>query len=324
MPILSPEKCYTQQPKRLAITVPTQEGFFKKPNPLPMQLVQLVQLIVYGNLRKSEALLQAAQANPSLLETLLTEKVTVIDYSRRKVKQKTAFQAALCAMDDELCAMLAKYMPKEEMARQYQEIFPEGHDAYYQKQTPIDFSQIVEAISQSSNADVQKAISLELPNPTVLWSGLEQFRADFTQRSSQETVFNPQHLLKAFELYVSQFDMWSCEQRDLFWRQVVGFVQRFLPANIAMDFAQNLLIREWHGRRARSFSCPFGSDAIFPPSFDSFSGLGYEFGPWFHNLYGHRVAGQLFSDRMSSKNNDLGRIMQFESSRSNPGYCIIL
>ena len=319
-----------QQAETERRTVPTQEGFFKKPNPLAMQLVQL---IVYGDLRKSEALLQAAQANPSLLETLLTEKVTVIDYSRRKVKQKTAFQAALCAMDDELCAMLAKYMPKEEMARQYQEIFPEGHDAYYQKQTPFDFSQIVEAISQSSDADVQKALSLELPNQTVLWSGLEQFRADFTQRSSQETVFNPQHLLKAFELYDSQFDRWSWNQRDLFWRQVVGFVQRFLPANSAMDFAQGLYNRvEAMEKSKRSFNFTFGGGAIFPPSFDSFSGLGYEFAaaglvsrePLRAAGYVWLAPPELFSNLMSSKNNDLGRIMQFESSRSNPGYCIIL
>src|SRR3990167_2861287 len=262
-----------EQAKAERSTVPTpQAGFFKKSSP---QAIELVQAIVYGDLRKSEALLQAAQANPSLLETLLTEKVTVIDYSRRKVKQKTAFQAALCAIDDELCAMLAKYMPKEEMARQYQEIFPEGPDAYYQKQTPFDFSQIVEAISQSSDANVQKALRLELPNQTVLWSGLEQFRADFTQRSSQETVFNPQHLLKAFELYDSQFDKWrSWNQRDLFWRQVVGFVQRFLPANIAMDFAQGLYNRVEHQEKsARSFKFKYGECAIFPPVFDSFSGL---------------------------------------------------
>ena len=259
-----------EQAKAERSTVPTQAGFFKKSSP---QAIELVQAIVYGDLRKSEALLQ----NPSLLETLLTEKVTVIDYSRRKVKQKTAFQAALCAMDDELCAMLAKCMSAEEMARQYQEIFPEGHDAYYQKQTPFDFSQIVEAISKSSDADVKKALSLELPNQTVLWSNLEQFRAAFTQYASQETVFNPQHLLKAFELYDSQFNESSWNQRDLFWRQVVGFIQRFLPANIAMDFAQGLNSRiEEKEQSRRSFNFTYGGGAIFPPSFDSFSGLGYE------------------------------------------------
>lgn len=253
--------------------VSTLEGFFKKKSsPLATQLVQL---IVYGDLTKSEAILKD---NPSLLETLLKEKVTVIDYSRRKVKQKTAFQAALCAMDDERCAMLANYMQEEEIAHQYQDIFPEGHEAYYQEQTSFNFSQLVAAISQSSDKDVEKALSLELPNDTELWRNLERFRADFTQRSSQEAVFNPQHLLKAFELYDSQFDQWSWNQRDLFWRQVVGFVQRFLPANMAMDFAQGLYSRvEAKEKSRRSFNFTLGVGSIFPPSFDSFSGLGYEF-----------------------------------------------
>ncbi|WP_133130779.1 hypothetical protein [Legionella yabuuchiae] len=313
-------------------TVSTREGFFKKLNPLATQLVQT---IVYGDLPKSEALLQKAQGNPALLETLLTEKVTVIDYSRRKVKQKTAFQAALCAMDDELCAMLAHHMPKEEMTRQYQEIFPAGHETYSQEQTPFDFSQIVETISRSSNADVEKALSLELPNDTPLWRNLEKFRADFTQHSSQEAVFNPQHLLKAFELYDSQFDTWNWIQRDLFWRQVVGFIQRFLTANIAMDFAQGLYNRvENQEKSARSFKFKHGDGSIFPPVFDSFSGLGYEWavaGP----VPGAEVGGaaarrvlwggyRFFSKLMSSKNSSLGRIMQPESTRGHPGRCIIL
>lgn len=108
------------------------------------------------------------KANPFLLRTLLTEKVTVKDYSRRKVKQKTAFQAALCAMDDELCEMLVNYMTQEEINSQYQETFPEGHEAYYSAQTAFDFSQIVSTIRDTTPADVGKALSLELPNDTPL------------------------------------------------------------------------------------------------------------------------------------------------------------
>jgi len=305
-------------------TVDRHEGFFKKPSPLASQLVQF---IVYGNLTKSQALLEA---NPSLLATLLTEKVTVIDYSKRKVKQKTAFQAALCAMDDELCAMLANYMQAEEMARQYQDIFPEGHATYYQEQTPFDFSQIIETISQSSDEDVQKALSLELPNQTVLWENLEQFRADFTKCSFQETVFNPQHILKAFELYDSQFDNWSWEQRNLFWRQVVGFIQRFLPANIAMDFAQGLYNRvEESEKTRRSFNFIIGGGSIFPLSFDSCSGLGYEYAGGLTarvHAHGQLAGGGLalvvaFSKLMSSKNSSLGRIIQPEVASS---CCLIL
>ena len=252
--------------------VPTEVGFFKKPNPIALLLVRA---IVYGDLKKSEELLQA---HPGLLKPLLIEKITVQDYSGRKVKQKTAFQAALCAMDDELCAMLAKYMTEEDMQNQYQDIFPTGHKSYYATQTPFDFSPIINAINQSNDADIQKALSLELPNDTAIWEHLQQFRANFTQHSCQEAVFNPQHLIKAFELYDSNFDQWSWNQRDLFWRQVAGYVQRFLPANIAMDVAQGLYYRVEEKEPARrSFNFRMGDGAIYPMAVGSFAGLGFEY-----------------------------------------------
>ncbi|MDP3706206.1 MAG: hypothetical protein Q8R24_09930 [Legionellaceae bacterium] len=254
-------------------TLPTEVGFFKKPNPI---VLLLVQAIVYGDLKKSEELLQA---HPYLLKPLLTEKVTVQDYSRRKVKQKTAFQAALCAMDDELCAMLAKYMTEEDMQNQYQDIFPTGHKSYYATQAPFDFSQIINAIHLSNDEDIQKALSLELPNTTELWGNLVQFRANFTQHSCQEAVFNPQHLIEAFELYDRIFYQCSLNQCDLFWRQVVGYVQRFLPANIAMDVAQGLYYRvEVKEPARRSFNFRVDGGAIYPVAVGSFGGLGFESG----------------------------------------------
>jgi hypothetical protein len=263
---------HLQQAQTERNTANTAVGFFKKSDPLA---IQLVQSIVYGDLKKSEDLLKA---NPLLLRTLLTEKVTVKDYSRRKVKQ-TAFQAALCAMDDELCEMLANYLTQEEMNSQYQVIFPAGHEAYYSAQTAFDFSQIVNTISDSIPADVDKALSLELPNNTALWVALEQFRVDFTKRSNQEVVFNPQHLIKAFELYDKKYDNWTSKQQDLFWRQVIGYVQRFLPANIAMDFAQGLYARVENKEKSnRSFNFTYGGGSIFPLSLDSsLAGLGYNY-----------------------------------------------
>lgn len=263
---------HLQQAQTERNTVNTTVGFFKKFEPLA---IQLVQSIVYGNLNEAENLLKA---NLQLLSTLLTEKVTVKDYSRRKVKQ-TAFGAALCAMDDELCEMLANYMTKEEMDSQYQVIFPEGHEAHYKAQTAFNFRQIVKAISDSNNADVKKALSLELPNDTPLWVALEQFRADFTKRSQQDVVFNLKHLTKAFEFYYEKYDYWTSRKQDLFWRQVIGYVQRFLPANIAMDFAQGLYARAIDKEKSnRSFNFKRGGGAIFPLEVDSsLSGLGYNY-----------------------------------------------
>lgn len=311
-----------QQAQAERSTVSTAVGFFKKSNPMA---IQLVQLIVYGNLEKAEDLLKA---NPHLLRTLLTEKVTVKDYSRRKVKQ-TAFGAALCAMDDELCEILANYMTKEEMDSQYQAIFPAGHEAYYQAQTAFDFAQIVDTISNSNSADVEKALSLELPNTTPLWVALEQFRADFTQWSNQETVFNPQHLIKAFELYDEKYDNWTSNQQNLFWRQVVGYVQRFLPANIAMDFAQGLYERiENKVKSNRSFNFRYGGVSIFPLSVgSSLSGLGYNWAAWSRapaDCWGSgRWPFARFTKLMSSKNSSLGRIMRPELRDSHPCRCVI-
>jgi len=96
-------------------------------------------------------------------------------------------------------------------------------------------------------------------------------------------VFNLRHLLKAFKLYDSQFNAWSWNKRDLFWRQVVGYVQRFLPANVAMDFAQGLYNRvENKEKSERSFKFNYGDGSIFPPTFGSFSGLGFEYAAGTH------------------------------------------
>lgn len=145
---------YLKQAKTEQITVSTKEGFFKKPSPLA---IQLGQWIVHGDLKKSEALLKA---NPSVLNTLLTEQCTVINYSKRKVKQKTTFQKALCALDDGLCAMLAQYLTIEEMTRQYQTMFPNGHETYFKAQSPFNFNPLVKTIGESSDEDVQKALNL--------------------------------------------------------------------------------------------------------------------------------------------------------------------
>ena len=300
-----------QQAQAERNTANTAVGFFKKFEPLT---IQLVQSIVYGDLKKAEDLLKA---NPHLLRTLFTEKVTVTDYSRRKVKQ-TAFGAALCAMDDEMCEMLANYMTLDEMNDQYQTIFPEGHEAYYQTQTAFDFTQIIDTISNSNNADVEKARSLELPNNTLLWVSLEQFRADFTQRSHEECVFNPLHIIKAFVLYDEKYNNWTWNQRILFWQQVIGYVQRFLPANIAMDFAQGRYCGvEKKEKSKRSFNRTDGRAPIFPLGLDSsLGGLGYSYawepcGRWDRGV-------SLLLKHMSSKNSNLWRIMRPESRDNQP------
>lgn len=84
--------------------------------------------------------------------------------------------------------------------------------------------------------------------------------------------------MKAFELYDQKFESWNWNQRNLFWRQVIGFTQRFLPANIAMVFAYSLYdVVDNQEKAPRNFKFRYGGGAFFPLIFDSLSGLGYEY-----------------------------------------------
>ena len=134
--------------------------------------------IVYGEEDQVEALLET---HPMMRNCLLHGTTKVVDYSRRAFKHLTAFQLALCALDNEMCDRLKAYMSEEEITEQYQAIFLTGYEAYAKTQQPFDFTRIVRAITDSRDADVKTALQLQQPNMTELWQTLEQFRRDFTR-----------------------------------------------------------------------------------------------------------------------------------------------
>ena len=87
-----------------------------------------------------------------------------------------------------------------------------------------------------------------------------------------------QNLIKLFNLYDDEFDnLNTWDKRDLVWRQVIGFVQRFLPAVDAQAFAQGLYcIVGGIGKLSRSFNFSFGGGSIYPVS-EGAAGLGFKF-----------------------------------------------
>ena len=258
-----------QEDKKKVVNVV--EGFFKKQDPLATQLGQY---IVYGDLEKAEAMLKA---NPTLVDKFLNEKVTVKDYSRRKLKG-TAFQLALCAMDNEMCEMLAKYMNKDEIARQYETVFPEGHEKYYAEQKPFDFSAIVDAITRGSDDDVKKPSILNCLIRLHSGASLSNLGRISRHTQKQKRCLTHNISLKPLSFMMIIYKDWSWKQRDLFWRQVIGYTQRFLPANMAMVFAYGLYdVVENQEKAPRSFKFRYGDGAMFPLTFESLSGLGYEY-----------------------------------------------
>lgn len=78
-------------------------------------LEKLLQYVAYGQQKQAEELIKT---NP----TLLLEKGTVIDYSKREFKGITAFQYALWALDRHMWEMIRQYLPEEQQAIQLTEL----------------------------------------------------------------------------------------------------------------------------------------------------------------------------------------------------------
>jgi len=220
------------------------------------------------------------------------------DYSRRTV-QATPFQAALCAGDSDLCRgmmnIAKKHNMENQLRAQLEAVFPDGIEAHVaqQKQTAFNFDAIVRAITKASDAELQAALNRkgtqltqtdearEKPdNQLNLTEALNRFREQFAEVSQADIVFNPYHLLLAFERHDQEFGHWSWNQRDLFWQQVVGWVQCFLPACYAQAFTQGIY-NVAMGREPLTRSFKFRIDGyplkpIFPPQFDDYVGLGFD------------------------------------------------
>jgi hypothetical protein len=227
----------------------------------------LLQAVLYGNEDKANKMLDA---NPELLFV----KSTAIDCLGRHVTC-SPYQAALRDRDTDMLKMMEEYITDLDLAAlQRTEQYPEG----IEEQSVFNFKTILEAIKASDDLDAQLALNKH-DNDSPLCKALNTFRRQFKVHVMNEKNFNPQHLLRAFQLYDEQFDNFRIsEQRDLFWRQVIGYVQRFLPACDRQTFAQGIyfLVEESEPLK-RSFDFHDGNGS-FPVNFDeSHSGLGFDY-----------------------------------------------
>ncbi|HEX2549087.1 MAG TPA: hypothetical protein VHM20_04605, partial [Gammaproteobacteria bacterium] len=98
-----------------------------------------------------------------------------------------------------------------------------------------------------------------------------------------EKVFNPQHVLRAFEMYDTFWentpptDTINYVKRALVWRQILGFAQRFLPACHAQDFAYGLydIFVNKHSC-LRTFNFRYDPNYAFFPLSGPRSGIGFD------------------------------------------------
>lgn len=221
---------------------------------------------------------------------LLLSKGRVVDYSGRSI-EGTAFQMALGAEDvkyhaNEECMaeMIQRYLKElpngeSEIQTQIQEQFPEGWEVKENERSKNDLAalkKVVNAIAKSKEGDACEA-------------ALEEFRKYLKPEGVITTGkhFNAQLLVEAFKLYdknYNRFGDYDSPKNILCWRKVIGYIQRFLPANYAQVFSQGFYpIVESDEKLNRSLKFRHKNNLSFFP-LDTYpsSRLGFDFavGGW--------------------------------------------
>ncbi len=288
---------------------------------------------------EEDAVVKICKINPKLL---YLSKATAIDYSGRTVTM-TPLQAMIAAGDTDMLDAVIKHIPNGQkiVSEQIQEMFPKGVEDYFKEQKPFDFAPIIAAIIKANDQEVQNALDLNGASFTEteeaktkadkdlsLTEALNRFREQFSKRSHKDKIFNPNHLLQAHTIYNTEFDNWNWNQRDLFWRQVIGYTQRYVPACFGQAFAQGIYsIVEEGEKLRRSFKLERVIDSFYPVNFDSCSDLGFNYAvavgrALSQAVYRSEDVGTIFKI-MSSKNKKLGRLMQNYTQNKTKSWCVV-
>ncbi|MCX7124592.1 MAG: hypothetical protein NTU49_02320 [Gammaproteobacteria bacterium] len=254
----------------------------------------LLQKIVYGDEKSLKSMLSSFKRDRAALRLLLTSLGAVVDYSGRDISNFTLLQAAAAVGDKKMCEIIMPYFyfiqnGSEEITAQVMEIFTDGMEVYFERQKNISatvflLNNIKLAINEATESDLDSGL-LKQNNSSILCNqALPEFREDCKKLFSNDLAFNPQHLLLALETYEKKADQWSGsnavkqKKQTLFWRQIIGYFQRFLPANYAQVFAQGLYnVVESRNSLLRSFIFGDQPECSFFPLADDNSGLGFDF-----------------------------------------------
>lgn len=93
--------------------------------------------------------------------------------------------------------------------------------------------------------------------------------------------FNTQLLIKALDKYISnQYNLfgghWNTPKNLLFWRQVIGYIQRYMPANLAQAFCQGLWNMTTGGSSLERNLKLEDESFFYPLNLSSSPGLGFD------------------------------------------------
>lgn len=216
----------------------------------------LLKHIVLGEQKEAEALIKS---HPKWL----LSKSQAQDYSGKRIIA-TPFQAAIGAGDKPMWEMILRYLDPNRALKQFLAWFPNG----IEEDTPAielqkDYNRIALAIIHDADGGA---------------SAIAGFREQLTAQKEIRygKYFNLEHLKAASQAYTNNFRaLGNWNNRDLFWIQVMGFVQRQMTAYDAQVYffgVQKVLDNEVSFSRLPKLS---KDEELFLPAV--YSGLGYDF-----------------------------------------------
>jgi len=265
---------------------------------LEQPLNELLKFTAYGQPEKVLAILKENLR-------LLLERGDAIDPAGNLIPGVTAYELALGAGDNEMATMIRGLFDqfeggenaRIEQEKNYQDAI--NHMLESPKQA-FNFNELLQIIVDAPEQDVTEELKTDDFNVNyegrihpqykkTLRQALEEFRKYFSPRVIKhgEMHFNYANLQTAFDLYNKQYNKLketsngNWDKQDLFLRQVIGFIQRGLPACDRQAFARDLhcLVEEKKPKPLeRCFDFKY-SDGSFPITAGdlSRSGLGYKY-----------------------------------------------
>ncbi len=220
-------------------------------------LDELLLHIVHGRQDEAEAIIKA---NPKLV--FMSGNVQApsgdifMDYSPLKLA---------CYMHDmDMVEMMKPYAYQVQYGEeQFNSLLKEAGEAFNNRKT-YDFAKLADVITSGDEEEIKKA--------------LDQFRKRFEPKYiKNKKSFNIQNLIKAYEIYISNYDVWSKEHGTLYWCQVIGYLQRSLPiCCIPIFYTQQVLEGNSHKGLRRQIILASFKD-FYPAVKNEPKGLGYDY-----------------------------------------------
>ena len=257
---------------------------------------KLVQFIADGKKDEAKKMLEA---NPRLV----LQAANVVTPGGMTLKRIMPYECALIG-DPDMALMVGEYFEKigqnnnavnDECKKLREEQFKRYEKAIENMLNvkPYDFTKLIDIIKASSPTDVNAELNHAKDYQSALRTELEKFRKVFapcTKKTPEQQFayisFIYMSLLKAFKVYNAEWDNLSNHGNNydkcrLVWCQLIGFIERRLPAVDRQAFAQGVdTIKGLHDMK-RSLAYKYDPQNEFPRTDfddDSHSGLGFDFG----------------------------------------------